>query len=63
MAKTKKQARRLGLDRRYRDAPRFPVIIEYEEEFQKSYDEMMQHMMKEVKRKLNEFTNPEKKKS
>ena len=49
MARTRKQARRLGLDRRYLDAPRFPVIIEYEQEFQKQYKKNMKDMMKSKK--------------
>ncbi len=63
MARTKKQARRLGLDRRYRDAPRFPVIIEYEENFQKEFDKNIKWMMKDLEKTLFEFTKPEKKKT
>lgn len=63
MARTKKEARRLGLDRRYKDAPRFPVIIEYESEFQDAYKDNIKAMMKEVKSTLNKFTKPKKKKT
>tara|TARA_R100000734_G_C3317348_1_gene110416 strand:- start:2700 stop:2891 length:192 start_codon:yes stop_codon:yes gene_type:complete len=63
MARTRKQARRLGLDRRYLDAPRFPVIIEYEQEFQKQYKKNMKNMMKDVNEKLLQLTKQEKKKT
>ena len=52
MTNKKLKPRGLVTDRRYKDAPRFETIYEYEDEFRKSYDKHMKMMFLELKREM-----------
>jgi hypothetical protein len=46
------QPRSLKQDKRYKDAPRFPIIYTYEDEFKKSYDKHIQMMMVDLSKQM-----------
>jgi len=49
------QAPRLKGDKRYRDAPRFPVIFSYEAQFRSAYKKRSKMMAVDLSKKIKEF--------
>ena len=45
----------LKSDGRYKDAPRYPMIYEYEGEFKRDYNKLITNMVKDIGKKLLTF--------
>lgn len=45
-------------DKRYKDVPRYPLIVEYEKEFNSQYLTTLQEMVFDIGKTLVKFTKP-----
>lgn len=52
---SKLKAKSLKSDKRYKDAPRYPVIIQYESELKKNFDNNLNEMNIELVKKMKDL--------
>lgn len=55
---TPKVIDKIKTDKRYKDVPRYPLIVEYEKEFNSQYSTTLQEMVFGIGKTLVKFTKP-----